>query len=98
MKRGPWAGFRQRRSAVDTVVNIMGMLEMSGNMCFKAYILHESKGLLFSLVEGIVQQQPACGDNESGSDTSFELPPSPAQHGLTDYQCSVLTAASLINL
>ena len=81
MKRGPWAGFRQRRSAVDT----MGMLEMSGNICFKAYIVHEPKGVLFSLVEGIVQQQPACGDNESGSDTStvpIELPPSPAQHGL----------------
>ena len=50
MKRGPWAGFRQRRSAVDTVVNIMGMLEMSGNISFKAYIIHESKGVLFSLV------------------------------------------------
>ena len=93
MKRGPWAGFRQRRSAADTVVNIMGMLEMSGNICFKAYIVHELKGVLFSLVEGTVQQQPACGDNETLQ--LFQLNYAPPS---TDCQCSVLTAASLINL
>ena len=29
-------------------VVVMEMLEMSANICFKVYILHESKGVLFS--------------------------------------------------